>query len=61
MSGRLRIRCKEAHQLLSERMDRPISAAERLRLWLHLRFCDMCSKVERQLGFMQSAIRRLGE
>lgn len=61
MSGRLRIKCREAHQLLSERMDRPMTAIERLRLWLHLRVCDMCSKVERQLGLMQSAIRRLGE
>jgi hypothetical protein len=61
MSGRLMIKCRQAHQLLSERMDRPISATERLRLWVHLRVCDMCSRVERQLGLMQTAIRRLGE
>jgi hypothetical protein len=61
MSGRLLIKCRQAHQLLSERMDRPITATERLRLWLHLCVCDMCSKVERQLGLMQSAIRRLGD
>lgn len=61
MSGRLLIKCRQAHQLLSERMDRPMTTRERVSLWLHLRFCDMCSTVERQLGFMQSAIRRLGE
>ena len=55
------IKCRQAHQLLSERMDRPMTTRERVSLWLHLRFCDMCSTVERQLGFMQSAIRRLGE
>jgi hypothetical protein len=61
VSGGLLIKCRQAHQLLSERMDRPMTTRERVSLWLHLRFCDMCSTVERQLGFMQSAIRRLGE
>ena len=61
MSGRLLIKCRQAHQLLSERMDRPMTATERVSLWLHLRFCDMCTEVERQLDFMQSAISRLGE
>lgn len=61
MSGRLKINCRQANQLLSERMDRSMTTMERFRLWLHLRYCDACSKVERQLGIMQSAIRRLGE
>jgi hypothetical protein len=55
------IKCRQAHQLLSERMDRPMTTMERIRLWLHLRVCDVCSRVERQLGIMRSAIRRLGE
>ena len=61
MSLPLKITCKDAHRLLSERMDRPLPRGERWRLWLHLRFCDMCSRVGRQMAFLRSAMRRLGE
>jgi hypothetical protein len=57
----LKITCKDAHRLLSERMDRPLPRGERWRLWVHLRFCDMCSRVARQMDFLRSAVRRLGE
>jgi len=57
----LKITCKEAHRLLSDRMDRPLGRGERWRLGLHLRFCDMCSRVERQMGFLRRAVRRIGE
>lgn len=56
-----RITCRQAHQLLSERLDRPLETGDRWRLWLHLRFCDMCSRVERQMDFLRQAVRRLGE
>ena len=61
MNGSFRITCKQAHQLLSERLDRPLPRAERWRLWLHLRFCEMCSRFERQMDFLRAAVRRLGE
>ena len=57
----LKITCKEAHRLLSDRMDHPLGRGERWRLWLHLRFCDMCSRVDHQMDFLRSAMRRLGE
>ena len=57
--GWIRIPCSHAHRLLSERMDRPIKPGERWRLRLHLMVCDMCSKFERQIDFMRSAIRRM--
>ena len=57
----LLIPCRHAHELLSERMDRPLAAGDRLRLWLHLRICDMCARVGRQMDFMRRAMRRLGE
>jgi hypothetical protein len=53
--------CRQAHRLLSEQLDRPLGRAERWRLWLHLKFCDVCSRVGRQLGFLRAATRRLGE
>lgn len=59
--GWLLIPCRQAHELLSARMDQPLGASDRLRLWLHLRICDMCARVERQMDFMRRAIRRLGD
>ncbi|MGE5338780.1 MAG: anti-sigma factor [Gemmatimonadota bacterium] len=58
--GWLRIKCQHAHVLLSARMDRaPVGNWDRFRLWLHLRFCDFCSRVERQMAFMREAMRRI--
>ena len=56
-----RITCKHAHRLLSERLDRPLQGGERWRLRLHLLLCEMCSRFERQIAFMRSAVRRLGQ
>jgi len=58
--GWLLIRCRDAHELLSERMDQPLAAGDRLRLWLHLSFCAMCARIERQMDFMRRAVQRLG-
>jgi hypothetical protein len=61
MTGRwLLIPCRHAHELLSRRMDAPLTAAERGRLWLHLRLCRACNRIEGQLGFLRQAMRRLG-
>ncbi len=32
---------------------------ERFKLWLHLRFCDFCSRVEKQMSFMHEAMKRI--
>lgn len=58
--GWLLIPCRHAHELLSQRMDEPLGAGDRMRLWLHLKICDMCSRVERQMDFMRKAMQRLG-
>jgi len=42
-------------------MDRPIRASERWQLWLHLLICDMCARFERQIDFMRTAVRRIGQ
>jgi hypothetical protein len=59
--GGLLIPCRHAHELLSERMDHPLGTGDRLRLWLHLRICAMCARVERQMDFMRRAMRQLGQ
>ena len=58
--GWIRIPCSRAHRLLSAQMDAPLSTPERWRLWFHLRFCDVCTKVEQQLKLMREAMHRLG-
>ena len=54
------ITCRHAHELLSERMDRPLSLLARLKLRFHLRACELCSRVEGQMDFIRQAMRRLG-
>ena len=61
MNGSWKINCRQAHELLSERMDRELGAGEVLRLRAHLLICEMCTRVSRQMDFMRQAIRRLGE
>lgn len=58
--GWIRIPCSHAHELLSARMDQPLPRGCAWRLRLHLLFCDVCSRVERQLDVMRAAMRRLG-
>jgi len=58
--GWMRIPCSHAQELLSERMDGPLTVGRRLRLWLHLAFCDSCTRIERQLALLRAAMRRLG-
>jgi len=58
----MRIRCEHAHELISSQMDRPdpLRTGDRFRLWLHLKFCAMCTRVESQMHFMREAMKRLG-
>jgi anti-sigma factor RsiW len=58
--GWIRIPCGHAQELLSERMDGRLPPGRRWRLRLHLAFCDACSRVERQLALIRSAMRQLG-
>lgn len=51
--------CKQATQLASEALDRPLSLRERLGLRAHLMICAGCARFERQLGFLREASKRL--
>jgi hypothetical protein len=61
MSSLVRITCREAHRLLSERLDRPLMRGERWRLKLHLMLCEMCTRFERHMGLLRAAARRLAD
>ena len=58
---KLRLRCREASELLSQRQDGALSAAESARLRLHLVMCDACRNVAEQLAFIRRAMRQLSK
>lgn len=50
--------CKEATRLMSESEDRPLNAAERVRLRMHLAICSGCSNFRTQMEFLRKACGR---
>jgi Putative zinc-finger len=50
--------CKDATRLLSQSQDRPATFLERVRLRLHLRACELCTRFDKQLRFLREAARR---
>jgi hypothetical protein len=56
----LMVSCRHAHELISEQMEQPLPPGRRIKLWLHLRICAACQRVESQLHFMREAVRRIG-
>jgi len=55
--GRL-TNCKEASRLISQAQERRLSPCEWIRLRLHIRWCVVCQRVERQMGFLREVMRR---
>jgi predicted anti-sigma-YlaC factor YlaD len=55
----MRLTCKEATALISQALDRKLTAWERLILRLHLLVCDACSNFVKQSAFIRRALRRL--
>ena len=52
----LRLTCKEASRLLSQRLDRELTLAQRAQLRLHLTLCDACSRVKMQFELIRRAL-----
>lgn len=50
--------CEEVHRLVSEGLDRELSALERARVHSHLLLCRACRNFEDQLAFLRKAMRR---
>jgi hypothetical protein len=57
----VRISCQQASRLLSQQQDEPLSFGKRLRLRLHLAYCDACTNVSRQFATLRLAMQRLRE
>ena len=52
------ISCKDATRLVSQREDAPLSGWQRLVLRLHLSVCAACTRFERQVAFLRTAMQR---
>ena len=57
----LRISCQQASRLLSQRQDEPLPFGKRVRLRLHLAYCDACTNVSRQFETLRLALQRWKE
>ena len=55
--GRL-ISCKDASRLISQMQDGDLPFGQRLRVRLHLLFCDACTQFERQVRYLREVMRR---
>ena len=53
----LRLSCQQASRLLSQRQDEPLAFGTRVRLRLHLAYCDACTNVSRQFETLRMALR----
>ena len=50
--------CKQASQLLSQSLDRPLTRGERFRLRFHLLICRFCKRFGQQIVGLCTAIRQ---
>jgi hypothetical protein len=53
-----RITCQHASRLLSQAQDETLPLGQRLRLRLHLAYCDACTNVSRQFATLRLAMQR---
>ena len=54
----IRISCQQASRLLSQSQDDTLPFGKRLRLRLHLMYCDACTNVSRQFATLRLAMLR---
>lgn len=52
--------CRQASELMSQEMDRPLSLGERLGLRLHVLICSACDNYRRQMRVLRDACSRFG-
>jgi len=53
--------CKDASQLVSDRLERKLSFRERWGLKMHLWICASCRHYEQQMVLIRQALRMLGK
>ena len=55
------IRCNDASRLVSRMADAPLTLWQRITLRLHLSVCAACTRFERQIRFLRTAMRQYRE
>ncbi len=53
------LNCKEASQLISQSLDRPLSLSERWQLKIHLWMCNACRRFKQQLNQLKQHLKVL--
>lgn len=51
--------CKQAHQIVSEGLDRQLTVSEKARLRMHLSICDACTNFNGQMQLLRKAMHRV--
>jgi len=54
----IRLSCQQASRLLSQQQDEQLTFGKRVRLRLHLMYCDACTNVSRQFATLRLAMLR---
>lgn len=55
------VSCKDVSHLLSRMQEEPLGGWERVKLRWHLGVCKMCMTFEKQMRFLEAAMRRYRE
>jgi hypothetical protein len=50
--------CREASQLISESLDKPLTLRQRMSLKVHLLMCRYCTRFQRQMLFLRDVLHR---
>ncbi len=58
MKYRIWLSCDQAHELVSQGMDRQLHLQERTRLRMHLSMCAACRNFSEQMQFLRGAMQR---
>lgn len=51
-------KCRQITELISHKVDRPLTGGERLALRLHLLICPQCREYARQIELVQQAVKK---
>lgn len=51
--------CKQASQIISQSLDRPLSILDRMKLKFHLLICQACYRFNQQLQLLSRVVKRL--